>query len=95
MAGAGSFTTLVTITARFRSTEGEGGLLRHIGAISELAGIRHFYRLALRSKLRRLRSEKMKEGKVPYFEQVDNPSGTATYRLHVAEAYSPLQEPPP
>ena len=28
----------------------------------------------------------MKEGKVLYFEQVDNLSGTAIYRMHIAEA---------
>ncbi len=33
------FTTLVTIAARFPHTSAAGGLLRHIGAISELAGI--------------------------------------------------------
>ena len=28
----------------------------------------------------------MKEGKVLYFEQADNLSGTAIYRMHIAEA---------
>src|ERR1019366_3786105 len=36
------FTTLVTTAARFRHTSGEDGLLRHIGAISELAGMRYW-----------------------------------------------------
>jgi hypothetical protein len=36
------FTTLVTTIARFRHTSGAEGLLRHIGAISELAGIRYW-----------------------------------------------------
>jgi hypothetical protein len=31
-------------------------------------------------------SDEMRPGGELYFEQVDNPSGTATYRLHVAEA---------
>ena len=36
------FTTLVTIAARFRHTSEAGGLLGHIGAISELAGMRYW-----------------------------------------------------
>jgi len=36
------FTRLVTIVARFRHTSEAKGLLRHIGAISELAGMRHW-----------------------------------------------------
>ena len=36
------FTTLVTTAARFRHTSGTEGLLRHIGAISELAGTRYW-----------------------------------------------------
>jgi hypothetical protein len=36
------FTTLVTIAARFPNTSEAGSLLRHIGAISELAGIRYW-----------------------------------------------------
>jgi hypothetical protein len=36
------FTTLVTIAARFPNTSKAEGLLRHIGAISELAGMRYW-----------------------------------------------------
>jgi hypothetical protein len=36
------FTTLVTIAARFPHTSEAEGLLRHIGAISELAGMRYW-----------------------------------------------------
>ena len=36
------FTTLVTTVARFRYTLAAEGLLRHIGAISELAGVRYW-----------------------------------------------------
>ena len=36
------FTRLVTIVARFRSISEAGDLLRHIGAISELAGMRYW-----------------------------------------------------
>ncbi|MGA2771023.1 MAG: DUF6675 family protein [Bryobacteraceae bacterium] len=36
------FSTLITTVARFRYTSGAAGLLRHIGAISELAGMRYW-----------------------------------------------------
>ena len=36
------FTTLVTTVARFRHDSGSEALLRHIGAISELAGVRYW-----------------------------------------------------
>ncbi|HEV2349177.1 MAG TPA: DUF6675 family protein [Terriglobia bacterium] len=36
------FTTLVTTSARFRNASEAEGLLRHIGAISELAGMRYW-----------------------------------------------------
>jgi hypothetical protein len=36
------YSTLITTTARFRYTSGTDGLLRHIGAISELAGMRYW-----------------------------------------------------
>ena len=36
------FSTLVTTVARFRYTAGAEGLLRHIGSISELAGMRYW-----------------------------------------------------
>jgi hypothetical protein len=40
--GAVGFTRLVTTVARFRHSSGAEGLLRHIGAISELAGMRYW-----------------------------------------------------
>jgi hypothetical protein len=97
------FTTLITTVARFRHTSEAEGLLRHIGAISELAGIRYWstthkewqtlifdaYALTdLRSGHRRqdFRPDEMKEGEVLYFEQVDNLSGKAIYRMHIAQA---------
>ena len=99
------FSTLVTIAARFPHTLGAGGLLRHIGAISELAGMRYWSTThkqwrtlivdayALTGSLHGQRredftSDEMKEGKVLYFEQVDNLSGKAIYRMHIVE-YSP------
>jgi len=97
------FTTLVTIAARFPYTSEAGGLLRHIGAISEFAGMRYWstthqqwrtlivdaYALTgSQSGQRRedFSSDEMKEGKVLYFEQVDNLSGKAVYRMHIVEA---------
>jgi hypothetical protein len=97
------FTTLVTIAARFRHTSEAGGLLRHIGAISELAGMRYWstthkqwqilivdaYALTDSQPGQRredFTSDEMKEGKVLYFEQVDNLSGKAIYRMHIVEA---------
>jgi hypothetical protein len=97
------FTTLVATAARFRYTSKVEGLVRHIGAISELAGMRYWstthqrwqtliidaYALAnLQSGQRRKDFEPsdMNENKVLYFEQVDNLSGKAIYRMHIAEA---------
>jgi len=97
------FTTLVTIAARFSHTSEAGGLLRHIGAISELAGMRYWstthkqwqtlivdaYALTgSQSGQRRedFSSDEMKEGKVLYFEQVDNLSGKTVFRMHIVEA---------
>jgi hypothetical protein len=100
---AAGFTTLVTTVARFRHTSQAEGLLRHIGAISKLAGMRYWstthkqwqtlivdaYALTdLQSGQRRndFTPEEMKEGKVLYFEQADNLSGKAIYRMRIAEA---------
>jgi len=97
------FTTLVTIVARFRHTSEAEGLLRRIGAISQLAGMRYWstthkrwqtliveaYALTgLQPGQRRedFTPDEMKEGKVLYFEQADNLSGKAIYRMHIAEA---------
>ena len=97
------FSTLITTAARFRYSSGAGGLLRHIGAISELAGMRYWSTThqawqtlvvdahALtgpRPKQGRedFTPDEMKEGKVLYLEQADNLSGTAVYRMHIAEA---------
>jgi hypothetical protein len=97
------FTTLVTIAARFRYAADAGGLLRHIGAISELTGMRYWstthkrwqtlivdaYALTDSQAGQRredFTSDEMKEGKVLYFEQVDNLSGKAIYRMHIVEA---------
>jgi hypothetical protein len=97
------FTTLVTTVARFRHTSEAEGLLRHIGAISELAGMRYWSTthkqwqtlvidahaltgLPPGQRREDFTPEEMQEGKVLYFEQVDNLSGKAIYRMHIAEA---------
>jgi hypothetical protein len=97
------FKTLVTTVARFRQTSGTEGLLRHIGEISELAGVRYWstthkqwqtlivdaYALSgpqLGQRRKDFTPDEMKEGNVLYFEQVDNLSGKAVYRMHIAEA---------
>jgi hypothetical protein len=97
------FTTLVTIGARFPNTSEPEGLLYHIGAISQLAGMRYWstthkewrtlimnaYALTDAKPAHRREDftpNEMKEGKVLYFEQVDNLSGKATYRMHIVEA---------
>jgi hypothetical protein len=100
---ATGFTTLVTIVARFRQPSEAEGLFRHIGAISDLAGMRYWSTthkqwqtlivdahawtgLPLGQRRENFTSEDMKPGRVLYFEQADNLSGKATYRLHIAEA---------
>jgi len=97
------FATLVTTAARFRYASGAEGLLRHIGATSELAGMRYWSTTHKRwqtlivnahalsgSQPSRRRSDfaldEMKEGAVLHFEQADNLSGTAIFRMHIAEA---------
>ena len=97
------FTSLVTTVARFRHSSEAEGLLRHIGAISELAGTRYWstthkqwqtlivdaYALTgSQSGQRRgdFTPDDLKEGKVLYYQQADNLSGKAIYRMHIAEA---------
>ena len=97
------FSTLITTVARFRYTSGEEGLLRHIGAISELAGMRYWstthkqWRTLIvsahaltGSQPRQFRQDflpvEMTEGRLLYSEQSDNLSGTAVYRMQIAEA---------
>jgi hypothetical protein len=97
------FTTLVTTVARFRQTANAAGLLRQIGAVSALAGMRYWsvghkkwqtlvedaYALTTAHAGERrpdFTPGEMKQGAVFYFTQVDNLSGKAIYRLHIAEA---------
>lgn len=99
------FTTLVATAARFRNVSGVEGLLRRIGAISELAGIRYWSttRKQWRTLIVNARAlsdaagngprgdfspGEMTEGKSLYFEQEDNISGKAIYRMRI-RAVSP------
>jgi hypothetical protein len=100
---ARGFTTLVTTAARFRQTSESEGLLRRIGRISELGGMRYWstthqqwqtliveaHALTGREQGKRREDftpDEIKAGKVLYFEQADNLSGKAIYRMHIAEA---------
>jgi hypothetical protein len=97
------FSTLITTVARFRYASGAEGLLRRIGAISELAGMRYWstthkqwqtlivdaYASTGSQPTQRREDfapDEMKEGAVLYFEQVDNLSGKAIYRMHITKA---------
>jgi len=96
------FSTLTTTVARFSYSSGIEGLLRRIGAISTLAGMRYWSTThkqwqtlivdaaastGAQQNHRRhdFTPEEMKEGAVFYFEQADSLSGTAIYRMHIAE----------
>jgi hypothetical protein len=78
-------------------------LLRRIGAVSELAGMRYWSTTHKRwqtlvvsahaltgpqpsHRREDFAPDEMQAGKVLYFEQVDNISGAAIYRMHIAEA---------
>jgi hypothetical protein len=96
------FSSLITTVARFRYTAGAKGLLGHIGAISDLAGMRYWstthqqwqtlimeaHALTGSQPPQRRQDftpDEMQEGKVLYLEQADNLSGTAIYRMRMAE----------
>ncbi len=94
------FATLVTTVARFRNTAGAQGLVRRIGAISELSGTRYWstthkqwqtlivnaYALTGSTRREDFTPDEMKQGSTLYFAQVDNLSGKAVYRMHIIEA---------
>lgn len=104
------FSTLVVTVARFRDSSGIDGLLRRVGAISQLAGMRYWstthqrwerlivdaYALigpaapGLASSRRRedFSSREIAAGEPVYFQQSDNLSGRATYRLEVTSVSS-------
>ena len=98
----GGYSTLISSVARFRFAGGADGLVRHIGAISELAGMRYWstthkqwqtlimsaHALAGPQPGHRrpdFTPDEIKEGALLYLEQVDNLSGPAIYRMHIAE----------
>jgi len=102
--GAAGFSTLVTTVARFQHKSDAEGLLRHIGAISELTDTPYWSTTNKRwqtliveasvltgrqnpQRRKDFTPDEMKQGSVLHFEQVDNLSGKAIYRLHVAEAF--------
>ena len=96
------FAALVTTAARFRFSEDVDGLLHHIGAISQLKGMRYWSNTHKRwqtlvvdayaltgvqhSGREDFTFNELKAGKELYFLQVDNISGKAIYRLHIDEA---------
>lgn len=97
------FSTLVTISAKFSKPGGSEVLLRDVGAVSELAGLRYWstthrqwrtlikgaYALtAADSDQRRgdFTPSEMSEGKILYFEQIDNLAGRVKYRMKIFEA---------
>jgi hypothetical protein len=97
------FSTLVTTVARFPYTSGAERLLLHVGAISELAGIRYWstthqaWQTLIvdahavtgpkgNERRKDFTADELREGQVLYFEQTDNLSGKAIYKMHIAEA---------
>jgi hypothetical protein len=96
------FTALVTTAARFRYPEDAEGLLHHIGAISQLKGMRYWSNTHKRwqtlvvdayaltgvqhSGREDFTPDELKAGKELYFEQADNLSSKAIYRMHIDEA---------
>ena len=94
------FSTLVATAGRFRQASGVDGLLRRLGAISGLAGIRYWsttqkrWRTLITSAHAlsdaagdRPRDDfspaEMTQGRSLYFEQEDNISGKAIYRMRI------------
>jgi len=96
------FSALVTTVARFHYSAGSEGLLRRIGAISEMQGMRYWSTTHQKwqtlivdahaspgpnsGKRPDFSSAEMQEGKVLYFEQQDNLAGKAIYRMQVMKA---------
>jgi len=97
------FGMLVVTAGRFRVPSGAAGLLRRIGAISELQGVRYWSTthqswqtlIAGASALedstgahhrKDFAPGELTTGRTLYFEQEDNLTGLATFRLHVQSA---------
>ena len=94
---------LFDAVARFHHASGVAGLLRRIGAISELEGVRYWSTTHQRwqtliteayavtgpqggQRRKDFTLDEMAQGQVRYFQQVDNVSGKAIFRMHIAEA---------
>jgi len=94
------FTTLVVTVARFRHASGVEGLLRRIGAISGLAGMRYWSTTHKRWQTLIINAHALSEaagdrrrgdfspgemakGTSLYFQQEDNLSGKAIYRMRI------------
>jgi len=103
------FSTLVVTVARFRDSSGVEGLLRRVGAISQLAGMRYWSTTHKRwetligdahavagpvagpandQRREDFSSNEVSGGGPVYFQQSDNLSGRATYRLRVTSVSS-------
>jgi Family of unknown function (DUF6675) len=96
------FRRLVSISSRFLSTSTSSELLRRVGAISTLKGMRYWSTThkqwrrvivdahALIGKTGGHRGDfapaELKQGSVLYFEEVDNLSGAANYQMKILEA---------
>jgi hypothetical protein len=94
------FTTLVVTAGLFHHKSGVEGLLRRIGAISELAGVRYWSTTHKRwqtlivdahalsgpvgsQRRKDFTPDEITEDKVMYYQQEDNLTGKAIYRLQV------------
>jgi hypothetical protein len=96
------FTTLVTVSARLPFAGDSSALLRRVGAISQLSGMRYWS--TTHKQWRTLITDahaltgptqgqprpdftpdEMVAGRDLYFQQTDNLSGKALYRMHVGE----------
>jgi hypothetical protein len=97
------FAMLVVMAGRFRVPEGSAELLRRIGAISDLQGIRYWstthqsWRTLIAGasalegaadarRRKDFSAAELSAGRAVYFEQEDNLTGKATYRLEVRSA---------
>jgi hypothetical protein len=86
------FRSLTVVAARFRYAGDAADLLRKIGTISNLAGIR-YWSTTLKQWLTLIvnahalsNTSELKQGQTILFEQTDNLSGKGLYRMHLAEA---------
>jgi hypothetical protein len=100
--GATPFASLVTVAGRFRHDTGVDGLLRRIGAVSSLAGIRYWSAgrgkwrtfvenaYALTAKDGRKREDFSRDeliaGDSLYYVQHDNTAGNVVYRMRITTA---------